>query len=322
MVDYFAENKNPFLIDIEDKDEYTYEEYLDIQKKIENINLDDYIDTLYPDYELRTSLAEFKRRINRGITQKIIDKDNEIMPTKTLYKIGNPLNDNKNCFVCCTPLYNDRYEYSKKILESLEGVGFNGHFLLLNGGFPNPTGKEMKYIGVPYSFKIFMLLEAKKMGFDKVIWLDACCYAVNNPAKLFDILEDEAFIFRPFRPDTFAPDTAINTILPKTLELLSNIFNRDIKNDTNINSIVFGLNFKSEKVDSFISKYYEMVELGLPFFNSFPEEIIFACILNCEEYNSILYSYDDKNMLYIHSIYIDNNGARNNGYYFVQRAYY
>ena len=222
MSNFFETYKNPFLISIEEKEEYTYEEYLDIQKKLEEIKLDDYIDTLYPPDGLRTSLAEFKRRITKGINAKIIDPDNEIMPTKTLYKIGT--GDSQNCFVCCTPLDDNRHEYSHKILESLENVGFNGHFLLLNGGFPNPTGKEMKYVGIPYCFKIFMLLEAKKMGFDKVIWIDACCYAVNNPTRLFDILEEDSFIFRPFRPNMFNPDTAINIILPKTLKLITTIF--------------------------------------------------------------------------------------------------
>jgi hypothetical protein len=320
MVDYFFENKNPFIIAIEDKEEYTYEEYIDIQKQLEAINLYDYIDSLYPPSGLRTTLNEFKRRITKGINAKIIDIEANTIPTKILHKIGNE--DSQNCFVCCTPLHNDRHEYSKQILQSLEEVGFNGYLLLLNGGFPNPTGKEMKYAGVPYSFKIFMLLEAKKIGFNKVIWIDACCYATNDPTKLFDILEEDAFIFRPFRANLFAPDTAINIILPNTLELLSGLFNRDIKNDTNINSIVFGLNFSSKKVDNFISKYYEMVELGLPFFSSFPEENVFAAILNDGEYSSILYNnINYKNLLYINSIYLSNVQAKSRGYYFVQKAY-
>jgi anti-sigma regulatory factor (Ser/Thr protein kinase) len=41
------------------------------------------------------------------------------------------------------------------------------------------------------------MLEAKKLGFEKVIWLDAACYAVNNPQRLFDVLDtDETFAFR------------------------------------------------------------------------------------------------------------------------------
>jgi len=33
--------------------------------------------------------------------------------------------------------------------------------------------------------KIFMMLEAKKKGFDKVIWIDACCIAINNLDNIF-----------------------------------------------------------------------------------------------------------------------------------------
>jgi hypothetical protein len=32
-IDYFEKLVNPFLIDIEDKEEYNYEDYIEIQKK-------------------------------------------------------------------------------------------------------------------------------------------------------------------------------------------------------------------------------------------------------------------------------------------------
>jgi len=322
-IDFFETNINPFLIDVEDKTEYTIEDYIEIQKKLcdKSVELDEFLDTLYPEENITTPLVEIKRRCKKGINAKIIDIDNPILPEKKLYMIGNG-GDNKNCFVCCTALFDTRHDASQNILESLVSVGFNGHFLLLNGGFPNPTGSELKYSGIPYNFKIYMILEAKNLGFEKVIWIDSVCYAVNNPDKLFEMLDDGTdSVFNMIPSDCFQQDTYKNICFPKTLDLLSKLVNRDVKHDITINSIVFGLNLKSQKMLQFIDEYNEMVKLGLPFLTSFPEEIIFATILNKPEYIYVFNNKEHMRKLYIHEYYLNKEGAKDCGYYFLQREF-
>ena len=317
MNNYFENLKNPFLIDIEDKEEYTHDDYINIQNKLKEKDIDLFLKKLYSQ-DMTTTFEEMKRRITKGIKQEIIDLSNNVLPTKQIYKIGK---GGENCFVCCTPLFNDRCDKSQNIIESFEKNNFDGYFILLNGGFPNPTGKEMKYCGIPYSFKIFMMLEAKKLGFQKIIWIDAACYCVNNPNRLFDLLVEDDSIFKVFPPNCFAPNTMNNIAFPKTIDLLNNIFGRDIRDDHTINSIVFGLNFGSEKIKNFINEYYQMVELGLPFLTAFPEEIVFTVILNKPEYNYVIKERDERNKLYIHETYLNEEVAKNYGYFFLQRKY-
>ena len=318
-LDYFRENANPFLIDIEQKDLYTIEDHIKIQKELTSHSekIDGFMESLYPECEMRTSLNEMKRRCKKGLNAHIIDVLNPVLPEIEMHKIGD---GGKNCFVCCTPLLDDRFTASKTMVDSLIEVGFNGHFLLLNGGFPNPTGKEMKYVGVPYCFKIFMIMEAKKRGFEKVIWIDAACYALNNPDKLFAQLETSEAIFRTFPPNCFAPETYNNICFPKTIELLNKMVNRDVRNDITINSIVFGLNLNCERINRFIEEYYKMVEVGLPFLTAFPEEIVFSALMNKPEYADILEKANMHN-LYIHECYLDRENAKQAGYFFNQRGY-
>ena len=316
--DYFENFENPFLIDIEDKETYDYDDYVRIQEKLQEKNLDEFLESLYPQEKMRTTLSEMKRRCCKGIHQKIIDlSNNDLLPSIELFKIGNG-GDGKNCLVSCRPLFVDRYNISDTIVQSLEEVGFNGYFMLLKGGFPNPTGTEMKYAGVPYSFKIFMILEANKRGFEKVLWVDSVCYAVNNPEPLFGMIEKYDAVFKAFSANCFAPDTCINIVFYKTVQLLNQIFQRDIRNDTNVNSIVFGLNLNSPKIIQFIRDYYEMVKLGLPFLSGFPEEIVFTSIFNNPEYHYLFHNINDCSKLYVNSCYLNKTDAKNNGYYFVQ----
>lgn len=318
--DFFEKMENPFIIDFKDKLNCGIEDFVEVQTKLQQKDLNTFLDSLYPVENMRTSLAEMKRRVNRGLYAKLIDASLTIVPEIQMFQIGNG-GTGKDCFVCCTPLSSDRYTYSLTIKDSLENVGFNGWFMLLNGGFPNPTGNELKFAGVPYSFKIFMMLEARKRGFEQVIWLDACCYAVNNPQRLFLLLKEDDAVFRAFPPNCFAPDTCVNIVFPKTVELLSKLVNRDIRNDINVNSIVFGLNFNSHKINEFIDEYYKMVNLGLPFLSGFPEEIVFTSIFNKPDFKYVFKNRPEMYKLYINETYLTKKDAKDHGYYFVQRSY-
>ena len=325
MENFYETMKNPFMIDIPDKEVYDKDDLLLIQNKLtEKItDIEIFLKSIYPKTNFRTSLDIISKRCTNGLRQKIFDISNNVMPAEILLKIGDGGNG-KNCIVCTTPLCNDRYLASQTIAKSLESVGYNGYFYLCNGGFPNPTGTEMKYAGVPYSFKIFLMLEAKKKGFEKVIWIDAACQAINNPQRLFDILNYDDAIFRAFPANCFESKGSFsydNVCFPGTIELLNNLTNRDIRYDNNVNSIVFGLNMISPTIEKFIEEYYHMVKLGLPFLSYFPEEIVIASIFNKPEYKHLFYNRYDSFFLYIHSSTINISGAKQRGYYFSQRSY-
>jgi hypothetical protein len=172
---------NPFLIEIEDKTDYTLEDYDNIQKQLNDKRIDNILLEYYSS-KIKYCFDEYKNNCVSGITQQLIETE---LPTKKLYEFGNYENCN-NCFVCYIPNQQDKIH--EKIIKSLKDEGYNGHFYLLNGGFPNPRGIETKYAGVPKCFKIFMMLEAQKIGFDKVIWIDPECYCINNLIMLKNIL--------------------------------------------------------------------------------------------------------------------------------------
>ena len=311
-------NLNPFVINIEDKNEYNENDYAEIQNKLNEKNIDSIIETLYSKKNNFYTLPDFNSRITRGIKQQLFNTSK--LPTKTLYKIGNCENNN-NCLVCCTPFTNNsdssRLTASNNIVKSLEEVGYNGHFYLFNGGFPNPTGKEMKYAGVPYCFKIFMMLEAHKLGFDKVIWIDSGCYAINNPEPLFDILSYQDLVARL----VYENNNYDAMSFEKTIRLLNQLTKSDLHSAVYIETIIFGLNMNSDKIKTFIEDYYDMVELGWPFFSIFPEEIVFSALFNKPDYKLLLHNNLLQNKLKIHESLMNESEARNNGYYFHHKKY-
>lgn len=313
----FVNMENPFLISIQDKLEYDNNDYINIQQKLNKKNVDNIIEKLYTSKNEFYELNDFKRRINRGIKQKIINSENS-QPIKTLYKIGN-CDNNKNCIVCCTAFKNDdndsRYTSSNNIVDSLKKSGYNGHFYLFHGGFPNPSGKEMKYAGVPYCFKIFLMLEAYNLGFKNVIWVDSGCYALNNPDFLFEILDKENVLLKKIMTNNNYDAMTFE----KTMRLLNQLTKCDLHNAPYIETIVFGLNMQNDTIKHFIKEYYDMVDLGWPFFSIFPEEIVISALFNKPIYNDFF--YNNQTHLYIHEKYLNEIDAKEKGYYFHHKHY-
>jgi hypothetical protein len=125
---------NPFLIDAKDGDDWPT-----IQSKLREKEpaIDALVASLYsecaPDFGI--PFDEIQRRVKRGIKQALEPA------TQEMYKIGD---GGPHCFVCSTPALgsDSRGALSLDIPASLEAVGFHGHFLLFQGGFPTRRAKN------------------------------------------------------------------------------------------------------------------------------------------------------------------------------------
>jgi hypothetical protein len=267
---------NPFMIDFPEKKELTNDDYIEIQKKIKAINIIPLLQELYVEDIGLTSFDDFKSRCTKALRQNLIDPEKNCFPQKKLIKIGR---GGDSCIVNCCP-YNLKYpELVNEIPQTLSDLGFNGYFYYLVGGCPNPTGKEVKYVGVPYSFKIFMMLEAQQIGFTKVLWLDSAILPLKDPTPIFAKIEQEGC----FLLHEIIPGYDQRYILPKTRQLLKDLTGTDVVGGRHISTQVFGLKMDTEKTKKFVNAYYKMLELGTPFLSCYPEEFVYVSIFQQSE---------------------------------------
>jgi len=316
-------NDNPFLLDFcfdVNRSEYTFEEYMEIQKKLKakKEQITKLAKDIYPtdNTAFNKTFGDFYYRISKGITQKIIDIENNKLPISELFKIGE---GGDKCIVCCTQFDVSRYFYSLEIKESLEAVNFNGYLYLLSGKFPNPTGEEIKYIGVPYSFKIFAMVEAKKLiNCNKIVWIDACCVAINNLDKIFDDVDKYDIVCR-----TNIPNEYENNIPPITVDTIDRLTDNNFvkTRPPYIISIVLGLNFNSILVNHFVGDYYKMARDGWSFFSIFPEENVFSAILSFPKYKQYMENFHKYDFSYVFTRDISVDEAKNQSFSFFQRKY-
>lgn len=283
-----AENpipKSPFAIDFIPKKNLQSQDYIDIQQEIQTIDIKSTLFSLYPNDQGYTTFEDFYSRCSRGLRQKMIDPERGLFPIQKLVKIGH---GGDNCIVCCAPYDGNRSQLIDSLTKELVNTGFNGYFLTLIGGFPNPTGREIQYVAVPYSFKIFMMLEAYYLGFNKVIWIDTACFPLQDPTPLFSYLETTGSLLTGWQSFPWA----WRYILPSTHEVLKNVTGTDVLNVPYVCTRVFGLKMNTDMAKKLIREYYSLVEIGTPFLSCYPEEFAITALLGKPDFSSWqLYPY-------------------------------
>ncbi len=270
---------NPFQIEFEAKETLTNSDWVEVQNKLRDLEIAPVLDKLYPDSQkglkrwfIRKPLQEqsdFLGRMTRGARQVVIREEQGKVPVKQLIQI----NQGGDCCIVSFASYNGVYaEQLRSIVTELQKTGWNGNFLLMAGGFPNPTGEEIRYAGVPYCFKIFALLEAKKLGFQKALWIDAAMQPIQNPNPLFDHIEKTGSFFQHRK-------NSKRYLLPHTHEVLLKETGIDMYQTKSVRARIIGLDFEAPQVKELISEYYRLVKLGTPFMSCFPEEHVLGALV-------------------------------------------
>ena len=264
---------NPFLIPFAEKKECCLEDYQKVQSELRNLNIEAVVDSLYEEIDSPwISWDQFYFRCSRGAKQTLAN----YKPIQSLLKIGR---GGDRCIVCHVSQDKDYPYLLASIPEHLEKIGFDGYFYSSIGGYPNPTGKEIQYAGVPYAFKIFTLMEAHTLGFAKVMWLDATVLPIADLTPLFELIETSGALF--FEE---AQERHVHYIFPRTQKILEELTGVNILKVPSVRGLAFGMDMDHLLTKKFLSQYLEMVEIGWPFCSGYPEEFVLSALLNQETF--------------------------------------
>jgi hypothetical protein len=267
---------NPFELKIDTLVSQTKEGLQTIEDAIEEQQLIHKIDALFSleqqkfnlsDVEIDAIQKRLRPRITRGIFQTFSSAEQKV----GLVKINH---GGSKCIVTCVDLSKKRStSLIPAIQQALESVGFDGYLYYRLGGIPNPRDGSYKFCTVPYSFKIFLMEEAKNLGFSNVLWIDSRLIPIRSLDEVFDIfqknngffIDDQRMIranFLSFSIEAFKKNHQIHPL-----------------EHTRIVTPVFGLNFKADYVERLVEDYYACCKSGLEFLSVFPEEHVISCLL-------------------------------------------
>jgi hypothetical protein len=80
----------------------------------------------------------------------------------------------------------------RRLERSLNFEGWGGSILTWKDEYP-PGSYTHDHI--PYYFKIAAFEEAIRQGYSHILWVDASMWAVKNPVKLFDLINEQGYYF-------------------------------------------------------------------------------------------------------------------------------
>jgi hypothetical protein len=245
----------------------------------------------------------------RGARQTLVDTRLGFTPKKELLEVNGGGSD---CVVLSCPIHPKYEALLLSLIEALKEIGFKGAIYYRIGGFPNPTGEEVRFVAVPYSFKIFTMIEAYQLGYNNVLWLDASVYPLQNLECIFQKIRTDGAVlsWKKFRR---------NGLLPKTEKILHDLTGYQPGLFSHVSMQVFGLRMDLPWVQDFIEDYYKMVRIGTPFISCYPEEhVITSLVYKYRNHippklEKIILPSSEDNKLFV--------DARKQGYFFFLRKH-
>lgn len=181
---------------------------------------------------------------------------------------NNDLNDKKNCIVTYIT-FNEAYRESlNNLIDQLSKIGFNGHLIYRIGGWPYTEGNSLDLFDVPYAFKIFSLLEAKRLGYKNCLWLDACFYPIQRLDPIFEHI-DKYGVF--FHGRVGARYDSTGHIQEFATLALGNISLSEFLKLNAVTTTAIGLDVTSDRGKEILDKWLDMAKNKLGFLSFIPE---------------------------------------------------
>lgn len=81
---------------------------------------------------------------------------------------------------------------SRRLAKSLNFVGWAGDAIIHEGEYPP---ESYTHENIPYYMKIAAFEEAIAKGYTHILWLDSSFFAIENPMKMFDIINGQGYYF-------------------------------------------------------------------------------------------------------------------------------
>ncbi len=205
-----------------------------------------------------------------------------------LHLNGSPSNK-KNCivtYISCDKAYEALLH---RLIQKLKSIGFDGHVIFRVGGWPNTEEGSLQFFDVPYAFKVYSILEAKRLGYKNCLWLDACIVPLKKLDPIFNHI-DEHGVFLFMSQGCEAPHQTVDLgyIQDFAARALANVSAQEFCRFPVTTSAVVGFDVQSDRGTQVLNAWQRMLEQKLGFLSFIPEMApLFSLI---DRFNLLLYA--------------------------------
>ena len=140
----------------------------------------------------------------------------------------------------------------ERLKESIHRTGYDGDILVFDNENFTTCPPHSK---TPYGFKLFVMDEARKLGYDKVLWLDASFWAIRTLDGLFEMIEENGFLVQDsgYPLGQWVTDDCVKRMGENRNELFDHrIFSGGF----------MGIDFSNKEMNSFFNRFFEYAKEG------------------------------------------------------------
>jgi hypothetical protein len=192
-------------------------------------------------------------------------------------------NNRENCIITYSS-FNLRYPLGvKRLVKTIANSNFSGHLFYRIGGWPNINAGDLDLAHVPFAFKVCFFREMQKLGYRRVLWLDASILPVASLNKIFKMIEtDGLFIQANSHPVGIymSPETA--AAFGITEEETSQIWS--------CSAAIIGIDFSNPYTANLIEKWYQAAKHPFGFFSPRSDQTALSILIYQKNLNSLMKS--------------------------------
>lgn len=162
----------------------------------------------------------------------------------------------KSCIISFATKDMDYQGGIKRLQKSLQRIKFKGDFIGWTQSYPEGCPTHMN---APFAFKPFCFIEARKRGYDLILWIDSSGVVLRKIDPIFKMIENDGYAF--FRNASYilgqwCSDDALTSF---------GISRKEALEIPEANAAAVGLNMQSQIAQEFLNKWYEKSIDGLTF---------------------------------------------------------
>ncbi|MBS0652884.1 MAG: glycosyltransferase family 2 protein [Verrucomicrobia bacterium] len=138
-------------------------------------------------------------------TIRILGDEPEQVPMEGLIHVNSTEEEKENCIILFST-YNRNYPRGlKRQLNCITNSDFKGDVLYKIGGWPDEEGGSLVLSHVPYAFKACFFKQAQRLGYKRVLWMDASIVPIANLNEIFGMIQNKGYLVMGNSPFMVGP---------------------------------------------------------------------------------------------------------------------
>jgi len=163
----------------------------------------------------------------------------------------------KRCVISLATGKKNFVDCLNRLEKSLIRIKFKGDFLCWSDELPLGCPSVFE---APFAWKSFCFIEAKKLGYDEVLWIDASCVAIRPLEPIFKILKDKGYVIFTNNYDQIMGQWCSDEVLR-----INNIDREEAMKIPEVPCSVIGLNLQNPLASKFLEMWHEKAADGITF---------------------------------------------------------